>query len=81
MDNDSSNLIIEKIGNDIMELASTNELNYIDACIAYCDEHDIEYDSIAEVVKKHQQLKNLVQSDAQSLHFMEKENATEFQYE
>lgn len=80
-DDNETALAIEKIGNAIMELATDNDLNYIDACIAYCDDHDIDYEDIAGIVMQHQRLQLLVQDDAQRLHFIPKENATKFEYE
>lgn len=76
-----SEFTIEQIGQEIMEIAENDGLNYIEACIAYCDDHDIDYDEIAGVVEKHQKLKLLVQSDAQKLNFIKRETLTEFQYE
>lgn len=72
---------IERVGEEILEIAESMELNYIEACIVYADKHDIEYEAVAEVVKRHQILKNKLETDAKKLHYIQNDSATSFQYE
>lgn len=44
--------------------------NYIDACLAYCEEHTIEPDEIKHLINK--SLKSKIEADAISLNFLPK---------
>lgn len=81
MSNHSQNKIIEemvkdklltpiKFSYDIEKLASTYEMNYIDAIVHYCEENDIEYASVSKLISK--PLKEKLKLDAQKLNYIKK---------
>jgi nicotinamide riboside kinase len=77
----SHEFLMALTGDLIIELAEETGLNYIDACIEYCDQNEFDYEDIAKVVESHQVLHNLIQEDAQRLNFIATENATTIRYE
>ena len=79
--NERNLTVIEKIGNKIFEMVEEKDVNFIDACIILAEEHDVDYDVIATVVERHQQLKEKIRKDAEDLHFIKKEGITTFEYE
>ncbi len=65
---------ILKITNDIEEIVYMLDIDYIDACIMYCEQHDIEIEYIGEILKKNQVLKSKLQFEAEQLNFIKKSN-------
>jgi hypothetical protein len=65
---------ILKITNDIEEIVYMLDIDYIDACIMYCELHNIEIEYIGEILKKNQALKSKLQFEAEQLNFIKKSN-------
>ena len=59
-----------KFTSDIEQLVLTTELNYIEAIISYCEEKNIEFESVGKLISK--PLKEKLKYDAQQLNFMKK---------
>ena len=57
----------------IEEMVLTKKITYIDACLEYCKEKEIEPNSIARLVNK--SLKQKIQMEAEQLHFLPKTNS------
>ena len=54
----------------IEQMVQTKHISYMDACLEYCKEKEIEPNSIARLVIK--SLKQKIQMDAEQLHFLPK---------
>lgn len=63
---------ILKITHDIEELVYMYDIEYIDACIMYCNQNDIEIEYIGEILKRNQCLKGKIQVEAENLNFIKK---------
>jgi len=63
---------ILKITHDIEELVYMYDIEYIDACIMYCNQNDIEIEYIGEILKRNQCLKSKIQVEAENLNFIKK---------
>tara|TARA_B100000287_G_scaffold72575_1_gene64278 strand:- start:2073 stop:2327 length:255 start_codon:yes stop_codon:yes gene_type:complete len=59
-----------KFAVEIEKLVKNEKLNYIDAIVLYCEENNIEIDSITKLISK--PLKEKLKCDAQQLNFMKK---------
>lgn len=55
---------------DNMVAESDECLNHLTAVLAYCDEHDIDYEVITKVCSKH--MKEKIHSDAVALNYFKK---------
>ena len=57
----------------IEQIVQTKHISYMDACLDYCKEKEIEPNSIARLVNK--SLKQKIQMEAEELHFLPKTNS------
>ena len=57
----------------IESIVQTKHISYMDACLDYCKEREIEPNSIARLVNK--SLKQKIQMEAEQLHFLPKTNS------
>ena len=57
----------------IEQIVQTKLISYMDACLEYCKEKEIEPNSIARLVNK--ALKQKIQMEAEELHFLPKTNS------
>ena len=57
----------------IESIEQTKNISYMDACLDYCKEKEIEPNSIARLVNK--SLKQKIQMEAEQLHFLPKTNS------
>ena len=57
----------------IEEMVQTKNISYMDACLEYCKEKELEPNSIARLVNK--SLKQKIQMEAEQLHFLPKTNS------
>ena len=57
----------------IEQMVQTKNMSYMDACLEYCKEKEIEPNSIARLVNK--ALKQKIQMEAEELHFLPKTNS------
>lgn len=58
----------EKFSEDIERYASENHLNYMDSIIQYCDENDIELETVGRLVSK--PLKDKIKYEATQLNYL-----------
>ena len=76
MENEFTTVLSEKFMNaakfaaEIEKLVKNEKLNYIDAIVLFCEENNIEIDSITKLISK--PLKEKLKCDAQQLNFMKK---------
>ncbi len=57
----------------IEQMVQTKHISYMEACLEYCKEKEIEPNSIARLVNK--ALKQKIQMEAEELHFLPKTNS------
>ena len=57
----------------IEQMVQTKHISYMDACLEYCKEKEIEPNSIARLVNK--ALKQKIQMEDEELHFLPKTNS------
>ena len=57
----------------IEQMVQTKHISYMDACLEYCKEKEIEPNSIARLVNK--VLKQKIQMEAEALHYLPKTNS------
>lgn len=66
----ADNLII--VSKEIETLVATLDIDYIDACLLYCEQHDIEIEQLALLLQRNQNIKSKIQIDAEKLNFIKK---------
>lgn len=49
------------------------ECTYIEACVLYCEERNIEIEHLASIIKKNQGIKAHIQAEGKSLNMLKKE--------
>lgn len=62
----------QKILLEIEELVNSKSLNYIDAAILWCEDHKIEVEAIAGIIKSNPKFRNKVKKNAEQLNFLPK---------
>ena len=60
----------QKFSMEIETIASEEKVNYIEAICQYCEDNDIEIESVSKLISK--PLKEKLKWDAQELNFMKK---------
>jgi hypothetical protein len=68
---DLENLML--IASEIEAIVDDKEVNYIDACIMYCEERELEIEYIGDIIKKNQRIRAKVQREAEDLNFIKKQ--------
>jgi len=57
---------------EIEELVWQYDIDYIDAVMLYCEQNNLEVETVASLVKGNANLKSRMQSDAENLNFLPK---------
>lgn len=57
---------------EITRRVTEDNISYMDAVIDYCDKHQIEYASVAKLIKSTPTLKILIQNEGEALNFLKK---------
>lgn len=57
---------------EIETLVKDKQMDYMDAVLMYCEQYQLEIDSIASMVKSNQTLKAKIQTEAEDLNFLPK---------
>ena len=60
----------EKFAEDIESIVLNSDMNYIDAIVMYCEDNDIEIESVGKLVSK--PLKEKIKYNATELNYMKK---------
>jgi len=79
MPEDIDRLIL--IGSEIDKFASELEIDYIEACMVYCEKYDLEPELLGEVIKEHPKMVSNLRKEAESLNILEKSNTMCLQFE
>jgi HD-like signal output (HDOD) protein len=69
---DSEEMSLQNIFNEIDAIAQSNSNDYMSAIIAYCEKNDIEIESIAKYIKNNVVLKAKLQEEAEELNYLDK---------
>ena len=59
-----------KFAQDIEHLVMTSKINYIEAIVTYCEENNIEFESVSKLISK--PLKEKLKHEATQLNFLKK---------
>ena len=59
-----------KFAEEVEKIVQSNNFNYIDAILTFCEEHKIELDAVSKLISK--PLKEKLKYDAIQLNFMKK---------
>lgn len=69
------------IGAEIEEMVETMGIDYIEACLIYCHEHDMEIEVLGSIIQKHQALTSRIQTEAESLNYLPKDDAEKLKFD
>jgi len=67
---DKKFLCSQKFAQEIENVVKTSKINYIDAIVHYCEENNIEIETVSKLVSK--PLKEKLKNDAIELNFLKK---------
>lgn len=68
------------IGAEIEEMVEQLGIDYIEACLIYCDTHDMEIEVLGAIIQKHQSLTSRIQAEAEALNFLPKDDASKIEF-
>jgi len=60
------------VGKRIEDLVYEHDIDYIDACLMYCEINKLEVEFVADIVKKNHYIRAKVQREAEDLNFLKK---------
>lgn len=60
------------VAEEIEELVYMHDIDYIEACILYCNQRNLEYEYVGEIVQKHLVLRSKIQQEAENLHYLKR---------
>lgn len=63
---------IIQVSKKIIDIAKDRGIDYIDACVSYCEENDLEIEYLGEIIEKNQHLKAMIQKEAEDLHYLKR---------
>ena len=49
-----------------------HDIDYIDACIMFCEKNNMEVEQIASIIKSNQNIKSKIQIEAENLNYLKK---------
>jgi len=58
------------ISQKIEKLVEKHGIDYIDACLLYCEKNGVEIEQLADIIKKNPNIKGKLQGEAEALNFM-----------
>lgn len=61
-----------EVSEKIETLVKQNQIDYIDACILYCEQNNLEVEYVGEIIQKNHQLRAKIQQEAEDLHYLKK---------
>lgn len=67
-----SKLEFKEINLEIEEMVKKYNISYLDAVIHFCEEKNIEIESIGSIIKKNQKIFSSIQEEAENLNFLPK---------
>lgn len=62
----------EALIKEIHDIANQGGTSYIDAAVEYANKNDIDIEAIAEIIRKHPNMKSRIQDEAEDLLMMER---------
>jgi hypothetical protein len=62
------------VSRTIQTLVDTHQIDYIDACILYCEQTGLEIEYVGEIIEKNQVLRAKIEKEAEELNFLKKQN-------
>lgn len=74
-------LYVDKLLNvsaEIERLIDTHQLDYIDACLLYCEQHQLDVEQFAMLIRNNQNIKSKLQVEAEQLNFLKKQPRIQF---
>lgn len=63
-----------KILEAIEEIVWAQDVSYIDAAVIWCENHNIEVEAIAPIIKKNSKFKSNIAQEAEKLNYLPKTN-------
>lgn len=63
-----------KILEAIDELVYMKDISYIDATVLWCEEHNVEIESVAPIIRRNGKFKGLIAEEAEKLNYLPKIN-------
>lgn len=62
------------ISSEIDKMVEDLDIDYIDACLLYCEQNDLEVEYVGDIIKNNQNILGKIQKEAEDLNYLQKES-------
>jgi len=62
------------ISSEIDKMVEDMDIDYIDACLLYCEQNDLEVEYVGDIIKNNQNILGKIQKEAEDLNYLQKES-------
>ena len=69
------------IGSEIQQMVDETGIDYMDAALEYCRKHDMEVETLGDILKKHQNIRDAIRREAEATNSIIKEETSELEFE
>jgi len=67
-------MIARQVLEEIEDLVWKHDIPYMDAVVLYCEDNNADIEALAKIIKSNENLKGLIQLEAESLNYLPKSN-------
>jgi|DEB0MinimDraft_10_1074344.scaffolds.fasta_scaffold04159_3 hypothetical protein len=62
------------ISSEIDKMVEDMDIDYIDACLLYCERNELEVEYVGDIIKNNQNILGKIQKEAEDLNYLQKES-------
>lgn len=62
------------ISSEIDKMVEDLDIDYIDACLLYCEQNELEVEYVGDIIKNNQNILGKIQKEAENLNYLQKES-------
>ena len=62
------------ISSEIDKMVEDMDIDYIDACLLYCEQNDLEVEYVGDIIKNNQNILGKIQKEAEDLNYLQKKS-------
>lgn len=62
------------ISSEIDKMVEDMDIDYIDACLLYCEQNELEVEYVGDIIKNNQNILGKIQKEAEDLNYLQKES-------
>ena len=62
------------ISSELDKMVEDMDIDYIDACLLYCERNELEVEYVGDIIKNNQNILGKIQKEAEDLNYLQKES-------